>query len=85
MYQRALQGYGKAIGPELISTYVPALNTTYNLGLLFERQANIATAKTCFQRRCAAMSKSSGPIMLIPRIYRTNYVLWMLCLRTRPK
>jgi tetratricopeptide (TPR) repeat protein len=48
MYQQALQSYKKAIGPDLISSYVPALNTTFNLGLLFEHQANIATAKTMF-------------------------------------
>ena len=34
MYQRALQGYEKALGPEDILHYLPALNTAYNLGHL---------------------------------------------------
>jgi tetratricopeptide (TPR) repeat protein len=50
MYQRALEGYEKAIGPSFISTYILALNTTFNLGLLYEHQADIATARTMFSR-----------------------------------
>ena len=50
MYQRALQGYEKATGPDSISTYVPALNTTFNLGLLFEHQAKIAPARIMFSK-----------------------------------
>ena len=30
-YQRVLQGYEKALGPENILHYLPALNTAYNL------------------------------------------------------
>ncbi|KAF6781603.1 NB-ARC and TPR domain-containing protein, partial [Colletotrichum sojae] len=37
MYQRAIQGYGKALGSDMLRTYVPALNTLENLGRLFER------------------------------------------------
>lgn len=32
MYQRALEGRGKALGPELAASYTPALNTAYNFG-----------------------------------------------------
>lgn len=35
MYQYALQGYEKAISLERISTYISALNTTWNFGFLF--------------------------------------------------
>ena len=35
MFQWALQGYEKALGREPVKTYIPALNTAYNLGLLF--------------------------------------------------
>ncbi|KAH7308855.1 hypothetical protein BKA65DRAFT_414891, partial [Rhexocercosporidium sp. MPI-PUGE-AT-0058] len=45
---RALQGYEKATGPDSIFTYVLALITTFNLGLLFEYQADLRTAKAIF-------------------------------------
>ncbi|RYP55778.1 hypothetical protein DL771_012369 [Monosporascus sp. 5C6A] len=38
MYQRALRGYEKTLGREPIKTYIPAVNTAYNLGLLFADQ-----------------------------------------------
>ena len=31
LYQRALQGYEKALDPEIISHQLPALNTAYNV------------------------------------------------------
>jgi len=37
MYQRALQGYEKALGSVLIITYVPALNTAQNLAMLLSQ------------------------------------------------
>ncbi|RYP74154.1 hypothetical protein DL771_003212 [Monosporascus sp. 5C6A] len=39
MYQQALQGYEKTLGRKLVKTYIPAVNTAYNLGLLFAGQA----------------------------------------------
>ena len=36
MYERALQGYEKALGADNITTYIPALNTLWGLGSLFE-------------------------------------------------
>lgn len=35
MYERALQGYEKALGHEQINTYIPALNTAQNLAMLY--------------------------------------------------
>jgi hypothetical protein len=35
MYQQALRGYEKALGADNIITYIPALNTIWNLGSLF--------------------------------------------------
>ena len=35
MYLRALEGYGEALGVELVKTYIPALNTMRNLGDLY--------------------------------------------------
>jgi tetratricopeptide (TPR) repeat protein len=35
MYKRALQGYEKALSPKLVSTYIPALDTSQNLAELY--------------------------------------------------
>ena len=35
MFQRALQGYEKALGHERVNTYIPALNTTENFAMLY--------------------------------------------------
>ena len=35
MYERALQGYEKALGHEQVNTYVPALNATKNFAMLY--------------------------------------------------
>ena len=61
MYQRALQGYEKAISPDLISTYVPALTITFNLGLLFEREDDITTARTMFSEALRGYKQVFGP------------------------
>jgi hypothetical protein len=37
MYHRALQGYKKALGADSATTYIPALNTIWGFGSLFER------------------------------------------------
>ncbi|RMZ91940.1 hypothetical protein DV736_g830, partial [Chaetothyriales sp. CBS 134916] len=37
MFIRALQGYEETLGPELVSSYIPALNTMYALGDLFSQ------------------------------------------------
>ena len=50
MYQRALQGYEKAVGVDNVTTYPPALNTIENLGSLFERQGDIAKARTMYSK-----------------------------------
>ncbi|KAN0080638.1 hypothetical protein V8E54_003842 [Elaphomyces granulatus] len=43
MYQRALQGYEKAVGLENVARYQPALMTISNLGNLFAAQGHLAT------------------------------------------
>jgi Tfp pilus assembly protein PilF len=61
MYQRALQGFEKAIGPDNIITYVPALDTSLNLGVLFERQADLAKARTMFSKALRGYKLVFGP------------------------
>ncbi|KAJ3575070.1 hypothetical protein NPX13_g4158 [Xylaria arbuscula] len=46
MYQRALQGYEKALGPDHTST----LNTVNNLGLLYSNQGKLKEAEEMYQR-----------------------------------
>jgi Tfp pilus assembly protein PilF len=46
MYQRALQGYEKAWGPEHTST----LDTVNNLGLLYKDQGKLVEAEQMYQR-----------------------------------
>ena len=50
MYQRALEGYEKALGPEAVKTYIPALNTIENLGDLFKEIDRIKKAKELYLR-----------------------------------
>jgi hypothetical protein len=61
MYQRALQGYEKAIGPDSITTYVPALNTIWGFGYLFELQADITKARTMFAKALYRYEQVFGP------------------------
>ena len=61
MYQRALQGHEKAIGPDNITTYVPALKPILNLGLLFERQADLTKARTLFSEALRGYEQVFGP------------------------
>ena len=44
MDQQALRGYEKALGEQLVATYLPALNTLENLGALFNRSGRIEQA-----------------------------------------
>jgi hypothetical protein len=61
MYQRALQGYEKAIGADNITTYIPALNTVWGLGSLLERQADFVKARTTYSKALAGYEKVVGP------------------------
>lgn len=50
MYQRALEGYDKTLGPDRILSYVPALNNAYSYGVLFEDQGSLIDAKFMYTR-----------------------------------
>jgi Tfp pilus assembly protein PilF len=56
MYQRALQGYEKAWGPEHTST----LGTVNNLGLLYADQGKLVEAKQMYQRALQGYEKAVG-------------------------
>jgi tetratricopeptide (TPR) repeat protein len=56
MYQRALQGYEKAWGPEHTST----LNTVNNLGSLYKKLDGLNEAEKMYQRALRGYEKHLG-------------------------
>jgi len=61
MFQRALQGYETALGANNAMTYVPALNTTWNIAFLFERQSDLAKARDMYSKALVGCEKVFGP------------------------
>ena len=61
MYERALAGYKKALGEENTMTYIPALNTMWAFGSLFESQVDIPKARTMYLKAFAGYEKVVGP------------------------
>ncbi|ERT02856.1 hypothetical protein HMPREF1624_01159 [Sporothrix schenckii ATCC 58251] len=57
MYQRALQGYEKGLGPDNPST----LSTVNNLGLLYSAQGRLPEAEAMLQRALQGFEKAFGP------------------------
>ena len=60
MYERALQGYEKALGADLVRTYLPALNTCGNLGRLLAHLRRPEEAMEFFQRAFAGWQEVLG-------------------------
>lgn len=50
MYERALQGYKKALGSPTFETYLPALNTFENLGDVYQHTKKPELAKISYSR-----------------------------------
>jgi hypothetical protein len=61
MYQRALQDYEKAVGVDNVTTYSPALNKIGNLGSFFEREGDIAKARTMYSKAFIGNEIVFGP------------------------
>ena len=57
MYQRALEGYEKALGPDHTST----LNTVNNLGILYKDQGRLTEAESMYQRALSGFQTALGP------------------------
>ncbi|EKG09240.1 Tetratricopeptide TPR-1 [Macrophomina phaseolina MS6] len=57
MYERALDGYQKAFGPDHTAT----LTTTNNLGLLYFDQGKVAQAEEMYERALSGYEKALGP------------------------
>jgi tetratricopeptide (TPR) repeat protein len=60
MYQRSLQGYKRAIGPEGVTSYIPALRTSWALGSLFNLQGNAFKAREMYSAALAGYEKVYG-------------------------
>ena len=60
MFQRALEGYETSLGVELAASYIPALNTVYNRGMLFASQDATNRARAMFSRALASCQKVFG-------------------------
>ena len=61
MYQRALQGYEKALGMDNIETYIPALRTLWCRGSLSESQARLVEARIMYSKALVGYEKVVGP------------------------
>src|SRR5437763_403721 len=57
MYQRALAGSERALGPER----TPTLDTVNNLGVLYKEKGKLAEAEAMYQRALAGNEKTLGP------------------------
>src|SRR5438045_1933374 len=57
MYQRALEGYSKALGPDHTST----LDAVNNLGLLYTDLGRLDEAEKLFQRALQGKERAWGP------------------------
>jgi tetratricopeptide (TPR) repeat protein len=57
IYERALQGYEKALGPDHTST----LGTVVNLGTLYLRQSRLTEAEAMHERALQGYEKALGP------------------------
>ncbi|KAK3355237.1 tetratricopeptide repeat domain protein [Neurospora tetraspora] len=56
MYERALEGYEKALGPDHTST----LDIVNSLGLLYSDQGRLKEAETMYQRALSGYSAALG-------------------------
>jgi len=61
MYIRALQGKEDALGPELISSCLPALNTMWAFGDLFSQTDRKDMAKVMYNRALSGYTTVQGP------------------------
>jgi tetratricopeptide (TPR) repeat protein len=61
VYQRALEGYEKALGQDIIGTYIPALNTQQYLNLLLAALDEPEEALQYCQRALDGLQQVLGP------------------------
>ncbi|KAI0107085.1 hypothetical protein GGR51DRAFT_517343 [Nemania sp. FL0031] len=62
MYIRALRGYEKVVGPQNITSYRPAITTSWNLGLLLSAQGKPNEAGILLRRAYVNLKALLGPL-----------------------
>jgi len=60
IYQRAIQGYEKALGHDPVKTYIPALNTTQNLATLYKQMHRASKAEEMYTRTLRGLKAVFG-------------------------
>ncbi|KAL3479409.1 hypothetical protein BJX99DRAFT_222567, partial [Aspergillus californicus] len=68
MFQQALAGYEKVLGPDHPST----LYTVNNLGLLYKDKGKLKEAEQVFQQALAGFDKALGPDHSVTRMVADN-------------
>ena len=63
MYEKALQGYEEAVGLDLVSTYIPTLNSMSNIANLYSQTDRRDMAKNVYLR--ASSAPGPGPVLSI--------------------
>jgi len=61
MYTRALQGYEEALGPQLMPSYLLALNTMFVFGDLLSQTGRTDVAKRMYARALSGYATVQGP------------------------
>ncbi|KAF2259110.1 HET-domain-containing protein [Lojkania enalia] len=61
MYSRALQGYEEALSPQLLPSYLPALNTMFAFGDLFSQTDRKDLAKAMYSQALSGYTSIQGP------------------------
>ncbi|KAJ6109144.1 hypothetical protein N7486_001378 [Penicillium sp. IBT 16267x] len=71
MYERALRGHEKALGPEHAST----VKVVHNLGNLYRDQGRLAEAEAMYKRALQGYEKASEPVLTLWLEIASNLVL----------
>jgi tetratricopeptide (TPR) repeat protein len=61
MYNRALQGYEEVLGPQLLPSYLPALNNFFSFGDLYAKTDREDAAKEMYSQALAGYKSVQGP------------------------
>jgi tetratricopeptide (TPR) repeat protein len=60
MFAWALQGYEEALGPMLLPSYIPALNTMFNMGLLHSTRHDTVMARMMYTKALSGFASVQG-------------------------
>jgi tetratricopeptide (TPR) repeat protein len=75
MLQRALDGYTQAISPDVLMTYIPALNNMWAFASLRGSQGRVEDARYCYSHALVGYEKTFGPDHNKCELLRTKLAL----------